>query len=85
MLIYILLAMPTSYYVLTAIHLFCCESQYAIKSEGIQFPVSVEAKLSFVKPGHRWAHSLSPSKASGISYQGTMKTSVRMLKTPRGL
>jgi len=40
----------------------------------VQFPVSVEAKLSFVKPGRRWAHSPSPSKAPGISYQGTMKT-----------
>jgi len=38
-------------------------------------------KLSFVEPGHRWAHSPSPSKAPGISYQGTMKTSVRMLET----
>jgi len=47
--------------------------------------VSVEAKLSCVEPGHRWAHSPSPSKAPGISYQGTMKTSVRMLKTSGGL
>jgi len=47
--------------------------------------VSVEAKLSFVEPGRRWAHSPSPSKAPGISYQGTMKTSVRMLKTSGGL
>jgi len=37
--------------------------------------------MSFVKPGRRWAHSPSPSKAPGISYQGTMKTSVIMLKT----
>jgi len=50
-----------------------------------QFPVSVEAKLSFIEPGHRWAHSPFPSKAAGISYQGTMKTSVRMLKTSGGL
>jgi len=35
-------------------------------------PVSVEAKLSFVEPGRRWAYSLSPSKAPGISYKGTM-------------
>jgi len=49
-----------------------------------QFPVSVEAKLSFVEPGHRWAHSPSCSKAPGVSYQGTMKTSVRILKTSGG-
>jgi len=48
-------------------------------------PVSVEVKLSFVEPGHGWAHSPSPRKAPGISYQGTMKTSVRMLKTSGGL
>jgi len=42
-------------------------------------PVLVEVKLSFVEPGYRWAHNPSPSKAPGISYQGTMKTSVRML------
>jgi len=48
-------------------------------------PVSVEAKLSFVEPGRRWAHSPSRSKTPGISYQGTMKTSVRMLKTAGGL
>jgi len=46
--------------------------------------VSVEVKLSFVEPGRRWARSPSPSKAPGISYQGTMKTSMRMLKTSRG-
>jgi len=34
---------------------------------------SMEAKLSFVEPGRRWAHSPSPSKAPGIPYQGTMK------------
>jgi len=45
-----------------------------------QVPVSVEAKLSFVEPGCIWVHSPSPSKAPGMSYQGTMKTSVRMLK-----
>jgi len=49
------------------------------------FPVSVEAKLSFVEPGRKWAHSHAPSKAPGISYQGTMKTSMRMLKTSGGL
>jgi len=43
------------------------------------FPVS--AKLFFIESGRRWTHSPSPSKAHGISYQGTMKTSVRMLKT----
>jgi len=48
-------------------------------------PVSVEAKLSFIDPGCRWAHSPSLSKAPGISYQGTMKTSVRMLTTSGGL
>jgi len=48
-------------------------------------PVSVEVKLSFVEPGRRWAHCPSPSKTLGISYQGTMKTSVRMLKTSGGL
>jgi len=47
-------------------------------------PVTVEAKLFFVEPGRRWAHSPSPSKAPGISYQGTMKTSVRMVKTSGG-
>jgi len=52
----------------------------------IQFPVSVEAKLSFVEPGRRWAHSPSRSKTPGISYQGRpLKTSVRMLKTAGGL
>jgi len=50
-----------------------------------QFPVSVEAKLSFVEPGRRWAHSPSHSKAPAISYQGTRKTSVRMSKTSGGL
>jgi len=30
--------------------------------------VSVEAKLSFVERGRRWAHSPSPSKVPGISY-----------------
>jgi len=39
--------------------------------------VSVEAKLSFVEPGRRWAHSPSPSRGPGIPYQGTTKTSVR--------
>jgi len=48
-------------------------------------PVSVEAKLSFVEPGRRWARSPSPSKDPGISYQGTMKTSMRMSKTLGGL
>jgi len=48
-------------------------------------PVSVEARLIFVEPGRRWAHSTSPSKAPSISYEGTMKTSVRMLKTSGGL
>jgi len=47
-------------------------------------PVSVGVKLSFVEPGCRWAHSPSLSKAPGISYQGTMKTSVRMLETSGG-
>jgi len=47
--------------------------------------VLVEAKLSFIEPGRRWAHSPSPSKASGIPYQGTMKTSMRMLKASGGL
>jgi len=54
-------------------------------SDDVPVPVSEEAKLSFVEPGRRWAHSQSPSKAPGISYQGTMKTSVRMLKTSGGL
>jgi len=40
----------------------------------VDVDVSVEAKLIFVEPGHRWVHSPAP----GISYQGTMKTSVRM-------
>jgi len=56
-----------------------------LESEGVRSFVSVEAKLSFVEPGRRWAHSPSTSKAPGISYQGTMKTSVRMLKTSGGL
>jgi len=43
--------------------------------------VSVEAKLSFVEPGCRRAHSPSSSGAPGIPYQGTMKTSMRMLRT----
>jgi len=47
--------------------------------------LSVEAEVAFVEPGRRWAHSPSPSKAPGISYQGTMKTSVRMLNTSGGL
>jgi len=55
--------------------------------QSVPVPVSVGAKLSFVEPGRRWAHSPSPSKAPGISYpyQGTMKTSVSMLKTSGGL
>jgi len=48
-------------------------------------PVLLGAKLSFIEPGCRWAHSPSPSKAPGISYQGTMKTSARMLKISGGL
>jgi len=32
-------------------------------------PVSVEAKLSFVEPGRRWAHSPSPSKAPVRYYE----------------
>jgi len=50
-------------------------------------PVSAlaEVKMSFIEPGRRWAHSPYPSKAPGISYQGTMKTSVIMLKTSGGL
>jgi len=51
----------------------------------LSVPVSVGVKLSFVEPGRRWAHSPSPSKAPGISYHGTMKTSARMLKTLGGL
>jgi len=47
--------------------------------------VSVEGKLIFIEPGLRWAHSPSSSRAHGIPYQGTMKTSVRMLKTSGGL
>jgi len=47
--------------------------------------VSVEAKLIFVEPGRRWAHSPSSSKAPGVPYQGNMKTSVGMLKTSEGL
>jgi len=49
------------------------------------FPVLVEVKLSFVEPGCRCAHSPSSSKTPGISYQSTMKTSVRMLKTSGGV
>jgi len=37
--------------------------------------------LIFVEPGLRWAHSPSSTRAPGIPYQGTMKTSMRMLKT----
>jgi len=48
-------------------------------------PVSVEVKMSFEEPGRRWAHSPSPSKAPGISYQGAMKSFMRMLKTSGGL
>jgi len=51
------------------------------EGKGGSVPVSVKAKLSFVEPGCRWAHSPFPSKAPGISYRGTMKTSVRMLTT----
>jgi len=47
--------------------------------------VSVEAKLSFVEPGRRWAHSPFSGGAPGILYQGTMKTSVRMIGTSGGL
>jgi len=47
--------------------------------------VSVEAKLIFVEPGRRRAHSPSSSKAPGISYRGTMKTSVTMLRTSGSL
>jgi len=35
-------------------------------------PVSMEAKLFFVEPGSRCAHSPSPIKVRSISYQGTM-------------
>jgi len=58
-----------------------CKITRTLKGLENEFPVSVEAKLSFVEPSRRWAHSSSPSKAPGISYQGTMKTSIRMLKT----
>jgi len=51
-----------------------------LHADPVPVPVLVEAKLSFVEPGCRWAHSLSPSKVPGISFQGTMKTSVRMLE-----
>jgi len=51
----------------------------------LPIPVSMEAKLSFVEPGRIWAHSSSPSKAPGISYQGTLKTSLLMLKNSGGL
>jgi len=47
--------------------------------------VSVEAKLIFIEQGRRWAHSSSSSRAPGIPYQGTMKTSVGMLRTSGGL
>jgi len=43
----------------------------------------VEAKLSFVETGSRWAHSPSPSKAPGISYQGTMKKLCEDVKNSR--
>jgi len=56
-----------------------------VGSHYLELPVPVSAKLSFVEPGRRWAHSLSPSKAAGISYQGTVKTSMKMLKTSGGL
>jgi len=42
-------------------------------------------EVVLLEPGRRWAHNPSSSKASGISYQGTMKTSVKMLKTSEGL
>jgi len=42
--------------------------------------VSVEAKLSFVEPGRRRAHSPFLSKAPGISYQGTMSKTSRDLQ-----
>jgi len=51
----------------------CCSYHDLVSS------VLVQAKLPFVEPGCRWAHSPSPSKAPGISYQATMKTSVMML------
>jgi len=60
-----------------------CDGEWALDFNlgfGFGLPAAVEAKLSFVAPGRRWAYSPSPSKAPGISYQGTMKTSVRMLK-----
>jgi len=47
----------------------------------LKLVVLVEAKLSFVEPGRRWAHSPSSSGAPGVPYQATMKTSVRMLRT----
>jgi len=55
----------------------------AISADGDHHSVvlfSVDANLSSVEPGRRWAHSPSPSKDPGISYQGTMKTFVKMLK-----
>jgi len=50
-------------------------------------PVSVESKLSSVEPGCRWAPVVHPpvKPLVRVSYQGTMKTSVRMLKTSGGL
>jgi len=64
----------------------CVDCPIIAKMSGCYFVrfVSVEAKLSFVEPGRRWAHSPS-SKAPGISCQGTMKTSVRKLQTSGGL
>jgi len=64
-------------------NVFKCSDSTTVKV--LPVPVSVGTKLSFVEPGHIWAHSPSPSKAPGISYQGTMKTSMRMLKTSGGL
>jgi len=40
------------------------------------YSVSVEAKLSFIEPGRRWAHSPSSGKAPGISYQYQENTPV---------
>jgi len=47
--------------------------------------VSVEAKLPFIEQAADGPIVHPPSKAPTISYQGTMKTSKRMLKTPGGL
>jgi len=45
-------------------------AEIAVPNHDVDVDVSVEAKLIFIEPGCRWAHSLSSSRAPGISLPG---------------